>query len=90
MARTVASLPAGSRITDYISLGVLAKTFPLDKVMAVIAAAGKSNQRLTGALGPGKGCRQHQGKHDCLNALGKRLWDHFAHRILLPRYSQGE
>jgi hypothetical protein len=45
MARTVASLPAGSRITDYISLGVLAKTFPLDKVMAVIAAAGKSNQR---------------------------------------------
>src|SRR5437879_10872710 len=45
MARTVASLPAGSRITDYISLGVLAKTFPLDKVMAVVAAAGKTNQR---------------------------------------------
>src|ERR1017187_9178422 len=33
MARTVASLPAGSRITDYISLGVLTKAFPLDKVM---------------------------------------------------------
>src|ERR1035438_5091925 len=45
MARTVASLPAGSRITDYISLGVLTKTFPLDKVMAVVAAAGKTNQR---------------------------------------------
>src|SRR5437667_12825956 len=45
MARTVASLPAGSRITDYISLGVLAKTFPLDKVKAVVAAAGKTNQR---------------------------------------------
>jgi hypothetical protein len=45
MARTVASLPAGSRITDYISLGVLAKTFPLDKVHAVVAAAGKANQR---------------------------------------------
>jgi hypothetical protein len=45
MARTVASLPAGSRITDYISLGVLAKTFPLDKVNAVVAAAGKTNQR---------------------------------------------
>jgi hypothetical protein len=28
MARTVASLPAGSRITDYISLGVIAKFFP--------------------------------------------------------------
>jgi hypothetical protein len=45
VARTVASLPAGSRITDYISLGVLTKTFSLDKVMAVVAAAGKTNQR---------------------------------------------
>jgi hypothetical protein len=45
MARTVASLPAGTRITDYISLGVLTKTFPLDKVLAVVAAAGKTNQR---------------------------------------------
>src|SRR5258708_6489 len=45
MARTVASLPAGSRITDYISLGVLTKSFPLDQVMAVVAAAGKTNQR---------------------------------------------
>jgi hypothetical protein len=41
----VASLPAGSRITDYISLGVLTKTFPLDKVHAVVAAAGKTNRR---------------------------------------------
>ena len=45
MARTVASLPAGSRITDYISLGVLTKTFPSDKVVAVVAAAGKTSQR---------------------------------------------
>ena len=45
MARTAASLPSGSRITDYISLGVLTKAFPLDKVMAVVAAAGKTNQR---------------------------------------------
>src|SRR5215472_6966994 len=45
MARTVASLPAGSRISDDISLGVLTKTFPLEKVRAVVAAAGKSNQR---------------------------------------------
>ncbi len=45
MSRTIAGLPAGSRITDYISLGVLTKTFPLDKVMAVVAAAGKTNQR---------------------------------------------
>ena len=45
MARTVASLPPGSRITDHISLGVLTKTFPLDKVQAVVAAAGKTSQR---------------------------------------------
>src|SRR5229473_2184207 len=36
MARTVASLPAGTRITDYISLGVVAKFFPLEKVDAVL------------------------------------------------------
>jgi hypothetical protein len=32
MARTLASLPAGSRITDFISLGVVAKFFPVEKV----------------------------------------------------------
>jgi hypothetical protein len=30
MARPLATLPAGSRITDYISLGVIAKYFPAD------------------------------------------------------------
>jgi len=40
MARTVAELPKGARITDYISLGVLTKTFPLDRVNAAVAAAG--------------------------------------------------
>ena len=45
MARTVATLPAGSRITDYISLGVVAKTFPLEKVRAVLAASGKQSVR---------------------------------------------
>ena len=45
MARTVAELPKGARITDYISLGVLAKTFPLDKVNAAVAAAGKTSRR---------------------------------------------
>jgi hypothetical protein len=32
MARTTAELPAGSRITDYISLGVIAKFIPINKV----------------------------------------------------------
>jgi hypothetical protein len=45
MARTVASLPAGSRITDYISLGVIAKTFPLETVRAVLAATGTASRR---------------------------------------------
>ena len=45
MARTVATLPAGSRITDYISLGVIAKTFPLGKIHAVLAATGTASVR---------------------------------------------
>jgi hypothetical protein len=45
MSRTVAMLPAGSRITDYISLGVVAKTFPLDKIHAALAAAERESAR---------------------------------------------
>jgi hypothetical protein len=45
MARTLAALPEGSRITDYISLGVITKTFPLQRVRAVLAATGKVSQR---------------------------------------------
>jgi len=45
MARTVAELPKGARITDYISLGVLTKAFPLDRVNAAVAAGGKTSQR---------------------------------------------
>jgi hypothetical protein len=45
MARTIAELPAGSRITDHISLGVIAKTFPLVKVRAVLAATSKGSVR---------------------------------------------
>ena len=45
MARTVAALPAGSRISDHISLGVIAKTFPVGTVQAVLAATGKASLR---------------------------------------------
>jgi hypothetical protein len=45
MARTVASLPAGSRITDYISLGVLAKFFPLVKVHEVLQQTKRASVR---------------------------------------------
>ena len=45
MSRTVASLPARSRITDYISLGVVAKTFPPEKISEALAATGKKSVR---------------------------------------------
>jgi Insertion element 4 transposase N-terminal/Transposase DDE domain len=45
MSRTIAELPKGSRITDYISLGVLAKTFPLPQVEAVLASQKKTSRR---------------------------------------------
>jgi hypothetical protein len=45
MARTVASLPAGSRITDYISLGVIAKFFPLEKVREVLIQSKRASVR---------------------------------------------
>jgi len=41
MARTIASLPVGSRITDYISLGVLSSAIPRDRIDAVFTATGK-------------------------------------------------
>jgi len=45
MARTIAELPKGSRITDYISLGVVAKTFPVDTVKSILEATGRSSRR---------------------------------------------
>lgn len=45
MARTVAELPKGSRITDYIGFGVLASTFPLDNVKQVLSETGKQSIR---------------------------------------------
>lgn len=45
MARTLATLPAGSRITDYISLGVIARFFPAEKVQAVLQQTGRASIR---------------------------------------------
>jgi hypothetical protein len=45
MARTVARLSGGARITDYISLGVVCKAIPLVKVKAVLAEMGRASQR---------------------------------------------
>ena len=45
MARTVATLPSGARITDFVSLGVLADCFPLDKVHEILQQTGRKSQR---------------------------------------------
>ena len=45
MARTAAELPAGARITDYVSLGVISKTFPLSKVREILKRTGKASKR---------------------------------------------
>jgi hypothetical protein len=45
MARSIASLPVGSRITDCISLGVIAKTFPVSAIRSVLAKAEKASIR---------------------------------------------
>ena len=44
MARTAATVPAGVRLADYISLGVLTTSFPLDTVQAVLAENGFAHQ----------------------------------------------
>ncbi len=45
MARTAATLPAGVRLTDYLSLGVLTTSFPLDTVRAVLARTARESER---------------------------------------------
>jgi hypothetical protein len=45
MARRPAGLPAGIRLSDHVSLGVIAKTFPLDQVQRVLADTGTASER---------------------------------------------
>jgi hypothetical protein len=45
MARTVAGLPQGVRLTDFISLGVVAATFPLQRIHAILAQTGRASER---------------------------------------------
>ena len=45
MAGAPAGLPAGIRLSDHISLGVIARTFPLEEVRHVLAATGKAGER---------------------------------------------
>src|ERR671926_1665128 len=45
MAGAAAGLPAGIRLSDHISLGVIARTFPLDQVRQILAATGRASER---------------------------------------------
>jgi len=45
MAGVPAGLPAGVRVSDHISLGVIAKTFPPDRVQQVLTETGKASER---------------------------------------------
>jgi Insertion element 4 transposase N-terminal/Transposase DDE domain len=45
MARSLAQLPAGSRITDYISLGVIAKFFPIERIHEVLEQTQRASIR---------------------------------------------
>jgi hypothetical protein len=44
MACAAAGPPAGIRLSDHISLGVIARTFSLDRVQQVLAETGKASE----------------------------------------------
>jgi Insertion element 4 transposase N-terminal len=39
------ALSVSTRLTDHISLGVIARTFPLDRIQSILAATGTTSQR---------------------------------------------
>jgi Insertion element 4 transposase N-terminal/Transposase DDE domain len=45
MARAPAGLPAGIRVTDHVSLGMIARSFPLGEVRRVLAETGRASER---------------------------------------------
>src|SRR3954463_1906463 len=45
MARVPAGLPARVRLSDHISLGVIARTFPIEEVRRVLAETGRASER---------------------------------------------
>jgi Insertion element 4 transposase N-terminal/Transposase DDE domain len=45
MPRPSAALPASPRLTDHISLGVIARTFPPDRIQSILATTGTASRR---------------------------------------------
>ena len=50
MARTIAELPQGARITDFISLGVISTTFPMEKIQEILHTTGTAGARISTVL----------------------------------------
>ena len=57
MAGVPAGLPAGVRLSDHISLGVIARAVPPERVRQVLAETGRASERDLPATGdrPGSG-----------------------------------
>ncbi len=45
MARTLAELPKGARITDFVSLGVLTEKFPRTTIDRILQETGRASKR---------------------------------------------
>lgn len=45
MARTLATLPEGTRLTDFVTLGVVAKEFPRRRVQEILEETGRASKR---------------------------------------------
>ncbi|MFQ5791129.1 MAG: IS4 family transposase [Acidobacteriota bacterium] len=45
MPRSLAELPKGARITDFISLGVLAEKFPVQRIHEILKETGRESER---------------------------------------------
>ena len=45
MSRSAARLSSGSRVSDYVSLGGVAKTFPAEKVRQILRQTGTESVR---------------------------------------------
>ena len=45
MARTAGTVRASGRLADFVTVGVIARTFPLSDVRRVLAQTGKASQR---------------------------------------------
>ncbi len=45
MARTMAGLPDGTRVSDHISLGVVTKAFPLPLIRRILMETDRTSQR---------------------------------------------